>query len=265
MDHDHIEAHAVSSRYVAGQLSDGEEREFEAHMVDCQPCIDAVESEMSLREGLRAVGAVSASQPPVRPVSAAAPAYAFLKLAAAVLLAVSIGLGAWLSRSTTELAVARVERDTLQHRARQAEQSAKALEQRLGEAAASAKDARTAPRAEPVVPALVFALTTVRGSSSADTAPLNRIRIDANARLAVFSLEIPAAGGTGEYVVSLNDRAGRLLWTGGPFPPSSSDSLGVAVDRALLPDGDYLLELSRRSPAGRVTSIGRYTFRITVR
>ena len=78
----------------------------------------------------------------------------------------------------------------------------------------------------------------------------------------VFSLEIPSGTGSGDYEVSLKDRAARLLWTGGAFPPSSPDSLGVAVDRALLPGGDYLLELSRRSPAGRPSLIGRYPFRV---
>ena len=68
MDHDYIEAHDVSSRYVAGRLPDGEEREFEAHLVDCPQCIDAVEVEMSLREGLRIVGSESAPQPSARVV-----------------------------------------------------------------------------------------------------------------------------------------------------------------------------------------------------
>jgi hypothetical protein len=265
MDHDHIEAHDVSSRYVAGKLTDLEEREFEAHLVDCRPCIDAVESEMSLRDGLRLVGAERAAQPSAAPASAAAPAYLFLKIAAAVLLTVSIGLGAWLSRSSAELVAARGERDTQQHRARLAEQSAKALEQRLADAATPAKGARPALPEAQVLPAVVFALTTVRGSSSADTAPVNRFRIDGNARLAVFSLEVPPATGSGDYVVSLKDRAARLLWSGGPFPTSSSDSLAVAIDRALLPDGDYVLELSRRSPAGLLTPISRYTFRIAAR
>lgn len=267
MDHDQIESHDVRSRYAAGQLTDDEERDFEAHLVDCQPCIDAVESEMSLREGLRIVAAGRTTPPSVRPAAAAAPvpAYLFLKLAAAVLLAVSIGLGAWLSRSTGELTVARAERDALQHRAQQAEQSAKALEQRVAGAPPPVTESRTTVREEKVVPAVVFALTTVRGSSSADAAPANRMRIDGNARLVVFSLDIPRAAGAGDHVVSLKDHQGRLLWSGGPFPPSSSDSLAVAVDRALLPDGDYALEVSRRSSAGGLTPSGRYTFRIAAR
>jgi hypothetical protein len=267
MEHDHIEANDVVGRYVARRLTDGEEQDFEAHLVDCQTCIDAVESEMSLREGLRQVGSefkVNGPLPAAPRSFRATPAYVFLQAAAAVLLAVSVGLGAWLSRSTAELSAARTERDQLQRRARQAEQSATVLERRLADVAPPVKDAPAVSQAAPVAPVAVFALTTVRGSSSADAAPVNRVQIDANAKLVVFSLEIPAVTAAGDYEVSLKDRAARLLWSGGPFPPSSSDSLGVAVDRALLPAGDYVLELSRRSPAG-LTLIGRYPFRISVR
>jgi anti-sigma factor RsiW len=80
MDHDYIETHDISSRYVAGRLPDGEEREFEAHLVDCPQCLDAVESEMSLREGLRIVGSQSAPQlaaPAAPPASMATRAYPF--------------------------------------------------------------------------------------------------------------------------------------------------------------------------------------------
>jgi hypothetical protein len=267
MDHDYIEAHDVSSRYVAGRLPDGEEREFEAHLVDCQQCLDAVESEMSLRDGLRIVGSESAPQPaaPAAPPPSTAPrAHAFLRAAAAVLLAVSVGLGASLARSTGELRDARAARIEQQHRAEQAEQTAGALEKRLADRPAPS-DARTASRTEPVLPAAVFALTTVRGSGSADVDPVNRIRIDGGAKLVVFSLEIPPVTAAADYEVSLKDRAGRLVWSGGPFPPSPSDSLGVAIDPALLPGGDYVLELSQRSAAGRLTLIGRYPFRVAAR
>jgi len=266
MDHDYIEAHDVSSRYVAGRLPDGEEREFEAHLVDCPLCLDAVEVEMSLREGLRIVGSETAPQPSARvvpPTSRATTAYRSLQAAAAVLLAVSVGLGAWLSRSRDELGAARGARAELERRAEQAEQSARTLEKRLAEVPAPANAAPTTPRAEPVMPAAVFALTTVRGSSSAAN-PVNRIRIDGNPKVVVFSLELPSVPGAGDYEVSLKDQAGRLLWSG-TLPPSPSDTVGVAVDPALLPAGDYVLELSRRLPAGSPTLIGRYPFRVEPR
>jgi anti-sigma factor RsiW len=267
MDHDYIEAHDVSSRYVTGRLPDGEEREFEAHLVDCQRCIDAVEAEMSLREGLRIVGSESAPQPAARVVtltSRATTAYRFLQAAAAILLVVSVGLGAWLSRTRVELSVARGARAELERRAEQAEQSARTLEKRLAEVTAPANAAPTIARTEPVVPAAVFALTTVRGSSSAGANPVNRIRIDGNPKVVVFSLEIPSVPGAGDYEVSLKDQAGRLLWSG-TLTSSPSDTVSVAVDPALLPAGDYVLELSRRSASGSSTLIGRYVFRVELR
>jgi hypothetical protein len=267
MDHDYIETHDISSRYVAGRLPDGEEREFEAHLVDCPQCLDAVESEMSLREGLRIVGSQSAPQlaaPATPPASMATRAYPFFRAAAAILLAVSVGLAAWLARSTGELRDERAARIEQQHRAEQAEQTAGALEKKLADRPAP-DDARAASPAEPVLPAAVFALTTVRGSGSADVDPVNRIRIDGSAKLVVFSLEIPPVTASGNYEVSLKDRASRLVWSGGPFPPSPSDTLGVAIDPALLPGGDYVLELSQRSAAGRLTLIGRYPFRVAAR
>jgi hypothetical protein len=263
MDHDYIEAHDLSSRYVGGRLPDGEARAFEAHLVDCARCLDAVEAEMSLRDGLRTVGSASTPQPAeaVPGRLATTRAYVVLQAAAAVLLAVSIGLGAWLFRSTVELDAARTARAELQRRADVAEQSARTLEKRLAEVPAPANAAPTTSRTEPVVPAAVFALTTVRGSSSADANPVNRIRIDGNPKVVVFSLEIPSVPGVGDYEVSLKDQAGRLLWSG-TLPPSPSDTVGVAVDPALLPAGDYVLELSRRSAAGRPTLLGRYPFRV---
>lgn len=262
MDHDHIDAEDVTSRYVMGRLGDEEERAFEAHLVSCQACIEAVASEVSLRDGLRAIAAESGSR---LPVSAAAPRatamrrYGWLQAAAAVLLAVAVGLGAWLWRSVAELDAARAERDRLQGRARQAEQSASALQRRLADG--SSGDARAQPSAPRVVPAAVFALTTVRGSSSADAPPVNRIHLAPGVTLVVFSVDVPPTAGSAAYDVSLKDRAARVLWSGGTFPTSSSDSLGVAIDRALLPDGDYVLELWRRSP-GAVGLISRYAFRV---
>ena len=38
MNHDFIAAHDVIARYVADRLAAEEEREFEAHLVDCAQC-----------------------------------------------------------------------------------------------------------------------------------------------------------------------------------------------------------------------------------
>src|SRR5207244_253102 len=82
-------------------------------------------------------------------------AYTFLRAAAGVLVAVSIGLGAWLSRTAADADAARRERDQFQQRARQAEQSVKALERRLADVPA-ADTQPTPPRQPAVMPAAVF-------------------------------------------------------------------------------------------------------------
>ena len=109
---------------------------------------------------------------------------------------------------------------------------------------------------------MVFALATVRGSSTGDSAPVNRVRIDREAQLVVFSVEVPVRTGSGDYTVALKDQAARVLWSGGSFSPSS-DSLSVAVDPALLKAGDYVLEVSDRRPAGGLGLVGRYPFRVS--
>ena len=266
MNHDDIEADGVTSWYVAGRLTEAEEREFEAHLVDCQRCLDAVEAETSLREGLRIVRAESVATPTApdrHPAPAGARVYRFLQLAAGLLLAVSVGLGVWLLRSTTELGAARAERDALQQRTRQAEQSARGLEQKLADASRPAS-APPAPAAARVVPAMVFALATVRGSSTGDAGPVNRVQIERDARLVVLSVEIAARAGAGNYTAALKDQAGRLLWTGGSFS-SASDSLSVAVDPTLLKAGDYVLEVSDQLAAGGSKLVGRYPFRVVTR
>lgn len=40
MDHSYIDAHSVAERYLEQQLSPGELRQFEEHIVDCQECSD---------------------------------------------------------------------------------------------------------------------------------------------------------------------------------------------------------------------------------
>ena len=47
MNHDFIAAHDVSARYVADRLAPEEERDFEAHLIDCAQCTDEVEQELA--------------------------------------------------------------------------------------------------------------------------------------------------------------------------------------------------------------------------
>ena len=196
-----IQERDVCARYVAGRLSAEEEREFEGHLVDCPHCLDAVEGEAGFREGLRLAAPEFAPRAHAPRLQAAvwkwAPPAGFLQVAAGLLLAVSIGLGVGLFRTSADLGAARAERDRLQRLAGQSEQSSAALEQRLAALERRTNEDPAASAAAALVPASVFALTTVRGSSGADASPANRITIDPNTRLVVFWLDLPGTNRLG--------------------------------------------------------------------
>src|SRR5262245_56734641 len=115
MNHEYVDEHGIAARYVSRTLSADQDREFEAHLVDCPRCIDEVQFGEALRTGLRqpvfgtTKGGISdpSSVPSVPPArrppraSAWAPA-----LAAAAVLVLAIG-GLGYLRTYRELADAR--------------------------------------------------------------------------------------------------------------------------------------------------------------
>src|SRR5262245_61414996 len=105
MNHDVIAAQDVIARYVADRLATGEEREFEAHLVDCAQCIGQVEQELALRNGLYAAAAErTAAHPAEAPVRRGNSSRLWLlQAAAAVLVALAAGLAFSLARTTSAL------------------------------------------------------------------------------------------------------------------------------------------------------------------
>ena len=53
MNHEYVDEHEIAARYVSRTLSADQEREFEAHLVDCPRCVDDVQFGEALRNGLR--------------------------------------------------------------------------------------------------------------------------------------------------------------------------------------------------------------------
>jgi hypothetical protein len=261
MNHDSIATHNVIARYVADRLSDPEQREFEAHLIDCAQCIGEVEQELALREGLRAASEPGAMS---RPATTARPWTSntwLLRVAAAVLVAVAAGLALSLTRTTSALNTALNERGEQQRRADEADRTAQGLERRVADLEArvsersSGRDAGSST--DPLLPAAVFALTAVRGGDAAiDTFTLGS---DQLAPLVVLTVDVPP----GEYSVTLKDHGGRDVWSGGRFSPSSQDVMAVAIERTVLTDGRYTLEVHRRDAAGRTTLAARYPFQIS--
>lgn len=253
MSHDFIAAHDVIARYAADRLSADEAREFEAHLVDCPQCAGEVEQELALGDGLRAVATERPATPqqavPVRRWSSSG----WLQAAAAVLVAVAVGLALSLTRTTSALNTAMKERDEQQRRAVEAVGTAQGLEQRI--ASLEARVSKGSP--DPLLPTTVFALTAVRGGGAIDTFTFG----PGQPAIVVLTVDVPA----GEYAVTLKDGGGREVWSGGRFRPSSQDVMAVAVERSVLADGRYTLEVHRRESAGQTTLAARYPFQISSR
>jgi hypothetical protein len=252
MNHDLIAAHDMIGRYVANRLAPEEEREFEAHLVDCLQCTGVVEQELALREGLGAAAAerTTVARPAAAPVRRWSSGL-WLPAAAAVLVAIAVGLAISLVRTTSALNAALNGREEQQRRADEAVRSAQGLERRIA-------DLEARPSAGPLLPTTVFALTAVRGAGSIDTFTLDRRQL---VPLVVLTVDVPP----GEYAVTLRDHAGREVWSGGRFRPSSQDVMAVAVEQSVLADGRYTLEVLRRDAAGQTTLAARYPFQISSR
>ena len=267
MNHDFIAAHDVIARYVADRLAPEEEREFEAHLVDCAQCTGAAEQELALREGLAAAAAGRiVAPPPAAPMRRWGRSGLWLQAAAAVLVAVAVGLALSLARTTSALNAALNERQDQQRRADEAARTAQGLERRMTDLEARVserspeRDGVGRATTDSLLPTTVLALTAVRG---ADAGAIDTFTLDPDqlAPLVVLTVDIPP----GEYSVTLKDRGGRDVWSGGRFRPSSQDVMAVAVERRVLADGRYTLEVHRRNAAGQTTLAARYPFQISSR
>jgi hypothetical protein len=246
MNHEHIDAADVRSRYVTRRLSSDEERAFEEHLVDCAECQDDVEREIDLRDGLRQLPPPRSEPRSVREQRALG--VSLLAAAAAVLLVVSATLAITLRSTSSELRAARAAASELERRAASADSSAAALSARLAAAerlgAAAEKSAATA---------IVF-LTSVRGASGGRDA-INRVTIAGGITSLVFSIELDQPARGAEFTASVADAAGSEIWRGGPFRAYAPDALAVSVDAAPLHDGEYVLTLERRAQDGRLSSV----------
>ena len=261
MNHDFIAANDVIARYVADRLPGDDERAFEAHLIDCALCTGEVEQELALRAGLGAVAAEHTTAPQSKVSIQSWRSSPWLQAAAVLFAAIALGLAVSLARTTSDLNTAQNEIQAQQRRADEAARTSQGLERRIADLEARASEPSPervgAPPAK-VLPTVVLALTAVRGGTDAiDTFVLDRRQ---PSPLVVLTVDVPP----GEYSVTLRDRDGIGLWSGGPFRPSSQDVMAVAVERGVMIDGRYTLEV-HRGPSAQTTPVARFPFQISSR
>ena len=264
MDHAYIETHDVRTRYAMRRLPAHDEQQFEAHLIACAECQDAVQSEMDLRNGLRDVSASAGVATGRRgsTSSAISPTMA-LAAAASILLAVSAALGVKVARLSSQLNSTTAAVEGANRRSESAERSAAALAARLAEAERAAAAPGPAALAARGVPVSVFALNLTRSAGDANGTPDNRVRIGSGVQRIVLSIDLARPAESAQYLTTLYEEAGRaVVWSGGPYQ-TSTDTLSMGFDAALFHSGDYVLRLERRTPDGHATPAGQYRFRVT--
>jgi hypothetical protein len=241
-----IDDGAWAERYVTGRLDAAELAQFEAHLVDCPGCLDRVDAAAQLGAVLR-----RAEQAPVRVATPrrvhrhwARRVAGWSTLAAAVVLAVGswvvarrarqgeADLAARLGASEQQLAQARQEIDRAHHTV-------------VPPAPAAAPRATSVP---------VLVLLATRG------ADVPVLRLPEPGQPVVLTVEREDPPRFSLYRATLQTRAGAAVWQD-TVAPGSREAVFVGLDSALLPPGDYQLQLEGQGRGGRWTPVGDHRFR----
>ena len=252
MDHPLIDEELWPERYVTGRLDPAERSRFEAHFVDCPPCLDRIEAAEALASGLKAPGAgvkpVPSARSQARPRWALRSRWALVGACAAALLAVLWTTSA-LRKLQDEVAVER--RTSAEARAEVAATRGQLEQERSARQQAQTRldTQRQAPVRVPVL-----ALLATRGTE----APA--LELPDAAQPVVLSAEREEPPRFRSYFVSVRSEAGGEVWEG-RLQPSSRDAVVLALDSSRFSLGTYILTLEGEDARGRRVPVGRYSFR----
>jgi hypothetical protein len=273
-----FEAEEATQRYVLGQLPAAERAAFEEHFLDCPECLDRLELERSLREGLaradtaRPAAALESSErvqvePVLGPPAARAlrPRAFGLRLALAAALAVAVSallLREWLQARRELAAWQREARltspdDLHAERARwqallEQERRQAAQERVTAERARAQLEAALAQAREPAARTLMLSLEPERGQ----TPGLAQISLPAQPALIVLAL---SSGAAAEPVTLALHSSERQVWQGSA-QAEPDGSVWLALPSAWLPAGHYTLTLTRARAGG--AQVERFAFRV---
>lgn len=293
MNHRYIEEADITDRYLLGKLPPEERDRFEEHFVDCQECLDRLETTRNFRRGLKAAVAEDAARTSayVRVGLLAWLSSRSRRQQAAVLLATLLLPAALAAaffvprvrRAQEELEQAKKASSDWQRRYEEQQQAASRLEQELretnvhlaeqGRRHETPQEREAGPRpgverevvrsSPPQVPTPVFALSIVRGADPGSSEPANRISIPRGARSFVLSLELENGTGVQSYRATITTRDGRSVWNASNLKSHSKDTLRIRLDSKLIEAGDYRLTLEGRTREGNYAPEGKYDFRVS--
>ncbi len=289
MEHSYIEKYDVVGRYLSGRLSDEELIRFEEHFLNCQHCVDQLETTEDIRSGLRAAVAEEAW---LSKVHGHAGFLAWIVrlllarratfLAIAVLLIAPIAWLAWMWNSARrDLIEARQTslawRRNYEQNAQAASDLAKEMQAHEGqisderdrlaaqlesEREARARLAHSLNRAiggETVVP--VFTLSMVRDLSPDLLNPVDEITLSSSSKSIVLLLELEADPDLQSYRATVLTADDRNVWSRDDLRPKSKDGLALSFNSNLFKPNTYLLTLEGLTTERRYKLIAKYTFR----
>lgn len=289
MEHSYIEKYDVVGRYLSGRLSDEELIRFEEHFLNCQQCVDQLETTEDMRSGLRAAAAEDAW---LLKVHSQAGFLAWIVrirrsrratfLAIAVLLIAPIAWLAWMWNSARrDLIEARQTSSAWRRSYEQNAQAASALAKqaqahegriseerdRLAAQLESEREARArlthslnrGVGVETVVP--VFSLGTVRDINPDLSNPVDEITLSPLSKSIILLLELDADPDLQSYRAVVLTADGRNVWSRDNLRPKSKDGLAINFNSNLFKPDTYLLTLEGLTTERRYKLIARYAFR----
>jgi hypothetical protein len=293
VDHQYVEKHGIPDRYLMGKLPPEEVALFEEHYLDCQECLDLLETTERFRRGLKSVAAEEVARSNAYVKAGPLPwlvrpqrwQFATLLLAALLLsILPAIFFARKNNRAQDELNQARAAAAEWQRKSAEGHQASASPGKELPEAEGRSDErhrqagpgregeqgergevspaAKTggAKRPKALIPA--FALSMVRSAGAGESEPANKITITRATPRVVLSLEMVADQAYQSYGVKLFDAGRSLVWSGSNLKPLSPDALRITLGTELLHPGDYLLVLEGLTRDGRSVPEGEYRFRI---
>jgi hypothetical protein len=293
MEHSYIEKHDVVGRYLSSRLSDEELIRFEEHFLNCQQCVDQLETTEDIRCGLRTAAAEEAWLSKVHSHAGFLAWIVRLRrarraafLAMAILLIAPIAWLAWMWNSARrELIGARQTSLAWQRSYEQSAQSARDLtkemqtqERRISDErdrlAARLKSEREAGArlphplnramgGETDVP--IFILSAVRDFSPDISEPVDEITLSPLSKSIILWLELEADPDLQSYRAVISTADSRNVWSRDDLRPNSKDALALGFNSNLFNPDTYLLTLEGLTTERRYKLIAKYTFRVLSR
>ena len=224
MDHSYIDREQIVDRYLLGTLSEDQVEQFEDHYFGCASCLDQLEAARKMQRAVKHLAAEEAMVGPTVTPHRIPP------------------------RPSRRAPMGRRARLAL---------AAGLLLMVLGPATLLWWPGPGSPAIESNP--LLFELSPTR--SQASDPPSARIRVGPESRTVVLSLLLERAEFP-VYAAALRDSSGATIWQGDDLTPNALSALSLAFPSAILPAGDYALEVEGLPEAGAPVPGTHYRFRV---